>query len=144
MKTNQELTVLLVDDDDIEAEDVERTLQKVRLNAKFVRARDGVEGLEMLRGTSGKCEVDRPCIILLDIKMPRMNGIEFLEELRNDPKLSSLVVFMLTTSDSRDDIASAYEHNVAGYIVKSASLDEYSMKLQSVVSTYRSAVEFAV
>jgi CheY-like chemotaxis protein len=83
-----------------------------------VEAAHGIEALEFLRGEAGREKVQSPCLILLDLKMPRMGGIEFLEVLRSDPALRRLVVFVMTTSSNEEDRLQAYDRNVAGYIVK--------------------------
>ncbi|CCQ74321.1 response regulator [Magnetospira sp. QH-2] len=113
------VTVLLVDDDEVDVEGVKRAFAEHKIANPVRVARDGVEGLEILRGTNGQVMLDRPYLILLDINMPRMNGFEFLEALRADPDLKQSVVFMLTTSATDEDRARAYDQNIAGYIVKS-------------------------
>ena len=112
------LHILLVDDDDVDVMNVQRAFKKNNiLNPLFI-AHDGMEALELLRrdGPGGMPKERR--LILLDLKMPRMNGMEFLRELRNDPELRSLTVIVLTTSDDERDKVEAYNLNVAGYIVK--------------------------
>ncbi|WP_337997079.1 response regulator [Oleispirillum naphthae] len=109
------VTLLLVEDDDVDAMGVERALKKRRIANPLIRARDGIEALEFLRGD----KVERPFLILLDLNMPRMGGLEFIRTLRADPDLSDAVVFVLTTSKSDEDMAAAYRAHVAGYIVKS-------------------------
>lgn len=115
MKDNiKEVTLFLIEDDDIDAMAVERSLQKQKIVNPIVRAYDGLQALEMLRAG----QVAKPCTILLDIQMPRMNGLEFLAELRADENLADTVVFILTTSKDEQDIISSYHHHVAGYFVK--------------------------
>lgn len=111
----EDVCILLIDDDDIDVELITRGFRKKRIANRILRARDGVEGLEML-STPGR--VPAPYLILLDINMPRMNGHEFLDRLRADPSLHDAIVFMLTTSDADRDKVQAYARNVAGYIVK--------------------------
>jgi CheY-like chemotaxis protein len=82
-------------------------------------AHNGLEALEILRGNNGSPPLARPNVVLLDLHMPQMNGIEFLEAVRADPTLSDLVIFVLTTSDAPEDKAQAYRHHVAGYVLKS-------------------------
>ena len=115
----QTVQILLVEDDDIDAEAVRRAFTKQRIANPIVHARDGVEALEVLRGENGKEKLLRPYMILLDLNMPRMNGIEFLKELRGDSDLHDSVVFVLTTSDADRDKLSAYEQHIAGYLIKS-------------------------
>ncbi|AZQ09158.1 response regulator [Shewanella khirikhana] len=118
----QQAVLFLVDDDDVDYMAVERAMQKMRLLNPLVRARDGQTALDMLK--SG--EVQGAFIILLDLNMPRMNGLEFLAALRADPHLSSSVVFVLTTSRSDEDKVAAYSFNVAGYLVKHNINEEFS------------------
>lgn len=106
--------ILLVEDDDIDAMSVERSLKKMRLLNPLIRATDGAEALELLQ--SGK--VSKPYIILLDINLPKMNGLEFLKKLREDKTLKDSIVFVLTTSSTEEEITAAYRNHVAGYIVK--------------------------
>lgn len=114
-----EVSILLVEDDDIDAEAIGRAFVKSKIANPIYRARDGIEALSMLRGTDGQQRLSRPYIILLDLKMPRMNGLSFLDELRIDEDLRNSVVFVLTTSSAEQDMVAAYEKFVAGYIVKS-------------------------
>lgn len=112
----RDATILLVEDDDIDAEGVARALKKLKLPNPLVRACNGNEGLALLRDSNA---VARPYIILLDINMPCMNGLEMLAALRKAQTLATSIVFMLTTSNTEKDKIAAYEHQVAGYIVKS-------------------------
>ena len=121
----KQASILLVEDDDVDAMGVDRALKKLRLANPMVRARDGIEALELLR--SG--EVPSPYIILLDLNMPRMGGLEFLEQLRNDRQLHKSVVFVLTTSKRDQEIAAAYEKNIAGYIVKTTLNEDFDQLL---------------
>lgn len=107
-------TILLVEDDDIDAMCVQRAFQKLKIGNPIVRAKDGVEALDLLKEDS----VSRPFLILLDLNMPRMGGLEMLEELRNTPQLKNNVVFVLTTSKDDEDKFAAYDKNIAGYILK--------------------------
>ncbi|MBU0800346.1 MAG: response regulator [Alphaproteobacteria bacterium] len=111
---NKCITVLLVDDDNIDVMGIKRAFDKLKIKNPIVVARDGVEALEKLRNG----EVPRPYLILLDLNMPRMNGIEFLDVLREDKELRDSIVFILTTSKAEQDKWSAYQRNIAGYIVK--------------------------
>ena len=85
----------------------------------------------------------RPDLILLDLNMPRMNGLEMLAELRNDPVLSSAVVFVLTTSKADEDIVVAYQQHVAGYIVKSQVGDGF-LRIMGMLDHYWRVVELPV
>lgn len=107
-------TILLVEDDDIDAKMVERAFNKLRIANPIIRATDGVMALEFLRNGTVIC----PYIILLDLNMPKMGGLELLEELRSDERLKDSIVFVLTTSKDDEDKIAAYNKNIAGYIVK--------------------------
>ncbi|MDH5632555.1 MAG: response regulator [Gammaproteobacteria bacterium] len=117
--------IMLVEDDVVDVMTVKRAFKKVGINNPMYVANDGLVALEMLRGTSTAKINERPKIVLLDLNMPRMSGLEFLEELRKDPDLKSIVVFVLTTSRDHRDREEAYNHNVAGYIVKPVEQAEF-------------------
>ena len=129
------VNVLLVDDDTVDRKAVRRAFTKARLANPITEAVDGVAALEILRGTDETPPLDRPFIILLDVNMPRMNGLEFLAEIRQDEKLKDSVVFMLTTSADDQDRLAAYDHHVAGYIVKSAVGQDF-MKVVTMLDAY--------
>lgn len=112
------VTLLLVDDDQVDVRGVTRALRKKGIDNPIVVARNGLEALDMLRGENNQAKIQKPFLILLDINMPQMNGLELLETLRSDRNLSDSIVFMLTTSDDERDKLAAYTHHVAGYILK--------------------------
>ncbi len=114
----QILNVLLVDDDEVDVETVQRSFAEHGLDNPITVANDGETALAILRGANGHQPLPRPYVVLLDINMPRMTGIELLNELRADPDIADSVVFMLTTSDSPSDRDAAYAQRVAGYMVK--------------------------
>lgn len=134
---DQTLNILLVEDDDVSAESVIRSLRKHEVNWPVVVAEDGRMALDILRADN----IAKPHLILLDLNMPRMNGFEFLQALRVDPKLRGSVVFILTTSDSDADRARAYQEQIAGYLVKSTVGPQFS-KLARLLVDYRAAVTF--
>jgi CheY-like chemotaxis protein len=119
------VTLLIVEDDEIDLMGIKRALKELRIKNPTIRAKDGVEALEILRGENGHEKLQKPYIILLDLNMPRMDGVQFLQAIRDDEALKKSVVFVLTTSDTDEDITSAYTHNVAGYIVKSDAKDSF-------------------
>lgn len=109
------VTVLLVEDNEIDVMGVQRAFRQLEFPVPIVVASDGIQAFSLLR--DGK-SVPKPYIILLDLNMPRMNGIEFLDELRRDESLGQSIVFVLTTSKDPYDLEKAYRRNIAGYIVK--------------------------
>ena len=109
------LNILLVDDDEVDVMNVQRAFKKANITNPVYVAGNGIEALEMLRGDSMP---HQRRIVLLDINMPKMNGIEFLREVRRDPALRSLCVVVLTTSNEDRDRIEAYQLNVAGYLLK--------------------------
>jgi CheY-like chemotaxis protein len=127
---------LIVDDDAVDIMAIQRAIKKLKLANPILVAKDGIEALEIIRGEAGYERPMPPFIVMLDLNMPRMNGQEFLDQLRKDEALRSVVVFVWSSSDSPSDIDASYDHNVAGYIVKEngeetfkralSMLDEYS------------------
>ena len=110
MKKN---TIMLVEDDELDVISVQRSLKKLDLPYVLHTAFNGVEALELLRGMD-----PLPDILLLDLNMPRMNGIEFLKVLREDPRLKAIRVFIMTTSGEQADRNATEKLGVAGYLVK--------------------------
>ena len=139
MSTNA-VTVLLVEDDEIDAEAIDRAFKRAKIANPIVNVTDGIEALNTLRGTEGKEALRRPYVILLDLNMPRMNGIEFLQELREDESLHDSVVFVLTTSDDDRDKVAAYKKQVAGYMIKSKAGEDF-MQLIGMLDHYWRVVE---
>lgn len=119
----RQFSILHVEDDIVDSMVVERILKKKNISSKLYKAKNGVEALDLLRGKNG--EGINPEIILLDLNMPKMNGLEFLRELREDPTLKSIKVFVLTTSDDENDKKTAYKYNVSGYIIKPINATEF-------------------
>ena len=117
--TKNEVKLLLVEDDEVDVIGVRKALKRLRIANPVFHAYDGVEGLDYLRGTNGKEKLESPYIILLDLNMPRMGGLEFLREIRKDPDLCKAIVFVMTTSSDVRDVYAAYDNNIAGYVVKS-------------------------
>ena len=138
--TSKSLNILLVEDDDGDAKAVRRAFQKVKIANPIIRAVDGVEALDMLRGTDGKAKPPSPYILLVDLNMPRMNGIQLVKALREDETLRQAIVFMLTTSKREEDKIAAYDLNVAGYIVKETAGQDF-LNLVSLVDCYWRIVE---
>ncbi len=106
--------VLLVEDDSIDAMTVRRAFKDLKLTNRLVHCLNGEEALAYLRDTQN----EEPCVILLDLNMPRMNGTEFLKVAKSDPQLKTLPVIVLTTSNEERDVVESFRLSVAGYIIK--------------------------
>jgi CheY-like chemotaxis protein len=131
------LNILLVEDDQVDVMNVRRAFEKNRIANPLFVAGDGVEALEMLRDDT----VPRNRrMILLDLNMPRMNGLEFLRELRNEPALQHTPVVVLTTSNDDRDKVEAYNLNVAGYLVKPVTFINF-VELMAALNKYWALVE---
>ena len=115
MFTTENVKILHVEDDDIDADGLHRAFKKQKISNPIVRVQNGAEALARL----DEDDMQQPYVILLDLNMPKMGGIEFLQALRNKPCHKSAVVFVLTTSNAPEDLAAAYQMHVAGYFVKS-------------------------
>ena len=128
MKKN---TILLVEDDELDIISVQRTLQKLDIDYEFHTAYNGKDALAMLAGP-GKTFM--PDVILLDLNMPKMNGIEFLKVLRNDPALKNIKVFIMTTSAEPVDRATTEQLGISGYIIKPLNYQDNTKRADSMDS----------
>ncbi|HEU5463631.1 MAG TPA: response regulator [Candidatus Binatia bacterium] len=135
--SNPSLNILLVEDDEVDVMNVRRAFDKNHITNPLFVASNGLEGLEKLR--SGEVPQGRR-IVLLDLNMPKMNGIEFLRELRSDPALAPTPVVVLTTSNNDRDKIDAFNLNVAGYLVKPVTFAEFS-ELMVTLNKYWTLVE---
>lgn len=134
---NSSLNILLVEDDEVDVMNVKRAFDRNHITNPLFVAGNGLEGLEKLR--SGEVPQGRR-IVLLDLNMPKMNGIEFLRELRSDPALAPTPVVVLTTSNNDRDKIDAFNLNVAGYLVKPVTFAEFS-ELMVTLNKYWTLVE---
>lgn len=115
------VNILLVEDDEVDVMNVKRAFTKNNIKNPLFIAGNGVEALEMLEDKI----IPLPKIIILDINMPKMNGIEFLKELRANERLKNISVFVMTTSNEDSDKINAYNLNIAGYILKPLSFEKF-------------------
>ncbi|MCX6185990.1 MAG: response regulator [Bacteroidetes bacterium] len=129
---NDPITILLVEDDEVDIINVKRAFKKNEIENQLLLANNGIEALKLLHSLSSS---QLPQVILLDINMPMMNGIEFLCELRKDERLKHISVFVMTTSNEDSDKIEAYGYNVAGYILKPLSFDKF-------IDTINKLIEF--
>src|ERR1700684_1292262 len=132
--------LLHVEDDDLCIMGLVRAFKKGKIANPVSFAHDGVDALEMLRGTNGRERFPRPYMILLDLNMPRMGGIEFLQALRQDDELRTSVVFIMTTSNADQDKVDAYNLGVAGYILKTNPANAF-LQATALFGTYWRVVE---
>ncbi len=130
-----DVAVLLVDDNDFDVKRVLRGFEKLGDTRAVKRARDGIEALEILRGEADSEKSTGPMVVMLDLNMPRMGGLEFLDEVRNDEQLCSTPVFVVTTSDFHQDIKAAHSRMISGYFVKPDTSDEM-INVLKILSEY--------
>ena len=122
------INILLVEDDEVDVMNVRRAFKKNKITNPLYTAENGLEAISLLRSQDGnraKIPAERR-LILLDLNMPKMSGLEFLHELRADPKLKATPVIVLTTSDEDKDRVEAYNLNVAGYILKPVTFSNFA------------------
>lgn len=137
MPADRTTNILLVEDDEVDVMNVKRALRKNNIASSLYVAANGLEALSML----GRNEAQLPVIpverrlILLDLNMPKMGGIEFLQELRADPSLRLTPVVILTTSDREQDRVEAYNLNVAGYLLKPVTFHAF-IELMATLNLY--------
>jgi CheY-like chemotaxis protein len=144
MIENFMLNILLVEDDEVDVMTVQRAFKRGNINNPLYLASNGLEALAMLRDTPGQPSVipiERR-LILLDLNMPKMNGLEFLHELRADAALNHIPVVVLTTSNEEQDRVQAYDLNVAGYILKPVTFSIF-VELMVTLNKYWTLCEMA-
>jgi CheY-like chemotaxis protein len=120
--------ILLVEDDNVDVMTVKRALKDLDITNQLVSTANGEEALEYLKNNGNK----KPCIILLDLNMPKMNGIEFLQIVKADDTLKKIPVIVLTTSSQQQDIVESFELSVAGYVVKSVDYAEFTESISTI------------
>lgn len=137
--TGGAVTLLLVEDDDVDAMAMTRAFRGAKIANPILRVKDGVDAMAVMKDKDGPLK-GKPFMLLVDINMPRMNGIELLTTIRADPDLRQTVSFMFTTSKREEDKMAAYELNVAGYILKDRSGEDF-LKVTSMLDHYWRVVE---
>ncbi|MFB9052774.1 response regulator [Formosa undariae] len=125
MKT---LKILLIEDDMIEVMKLNRAISSLELPHKIIEANNGEDALNLLAQKD-----NIPDIILLDLNMPKINGIEFLGILKNDPTLKYVPTIILTTSSNQRDLLACYEIGIAGYVLKPLKYEEYVSKIEKLL-----------
>ncbi len=133
--------IMLVEDDSIDVKAFQRAMTKLKISNPVTVARDGVEGWEHLQECVANGGEDTPSLVILDINMPRMNGLELLTKIRQDQNLRHLIVFVLTTSNDEKDKFEAFNMNVAGYMLKSDMGNSF-IRAVELIDSYWRVVEF--
>lgn len=126
MTDNKLVNILVAEDDEVDVMNIKRAFKKNNMKNPVFYAKDGLEAWNILQGKDGHDSIiPAPKVLLLDVNMPKMNGLELLEKIRGDENLKSLSVFMLTTSDDDSDKLRAHNLNVAGYIIKPVNFEKF-------------------
>ena len=126
--------ILLVEDDPKDAELTVAALQAANLNNEIIPLHDGQEALDFLRRQGGYQDrvTPNPAVVLLDVKLPRVSGLEVLEQIKSDPSLSDTPVVMLTSSREESDLVASYDLGVNGFVVKPFGLDAMFDAMKSI------------
>ena len=120
--------ILLIEDDDGDVMTVNRALRDLKVTNQLVPIGDGEEAIEYLRDESAT----KPCIVLLDLNMPKMDGAEFLKIVKADKALNKIPVVILTTSNSDRDVIESFELGAAGYMVKSVDYEKFVETIRAI------------
>ena len=121
-------SILLIEDDNVDVMTVERVFRDLKIANQLVSTSNGEQALEYLRTNGNK----KPCVILLDLNMPKMNGTEFLKIVKTDEALKKIPVVVLTTSSQQQDVVESFKLNVAGYMVKSADYAKFIETIRTI------------
>ncbi|WP_445382587.1 response regulator [Robiginitalea sp. IMCC43444] len=121
------MNLLLIEDDAIETMKFQRVLTKLQIPHELREAKNGEEALDLLENEP------LPDLILLDLNMPRMNGIEFLKRLKEHEQIKFLPTIILTTSENREDLLECYKIGIAGYVIKPLKFEDYEARIKTVL-----------
>jgi len=130
---------MIVDDDEVCVMAAKRALKNLELEGRSTFAKNGLEALDALEQSLTPSGVLPPTIIVLDLNMPKMSGLEFLERIQHEPAYQTAVVFVLTSSAAKSDIDNAYRYNIAGYMLKNSPIDSIADAMQ-MLKTYSELV----
>ena len=122
--------ILLVEDDSVDVMTVKRAFKELEVTNPLVSTGDGEEALEYLQNETAT----KPCVILLDLNMPRMSGIEFMKIAKADESLKTIPIIVFTTSNTEQDIAKSFELGAAGYMVKSVDYSKFIETIKTIDS----------
>ncbi|MFD2542786.1 response regulator [Lacinutrix gracilariae] len=125
----KKLKILLIEDDMIEIMKLNRTISTLKLDHTIIEANNGEDALQLLEQKD-----NLPDIILLDLNMPKINGIEFLKILKNDDILRYIPTIILTTSNNQRDLLECYKTGVAGYVIKPLKYEDYVSKIEKLLA----------
>ncbi|HXK56041.1 MAG: response regulator [Gammaproteobacteria bacterium] len=131
---DSDIGILLIEDDRVDIMTVQRAFRKNNVGNPLYIARTGVEALGMLKGVGHEKINPPPGLILLDLNLPRMSGIEFLEKMRSDPELRKIRIIVLTSSNEPRDREAAFKYEVDDYIVKPHSFEEFNRVIATVLA----------
>lgn len=120
--------ILVVEDDQVDTITVIRALNEIQVTNPLVHVENGEEALDYLQDS----KTEKPCIILLDLNMPIMNGIEFLQAVKNDKQLKRIPVVVLTTSEEQQDKLNSFELGIAGYMSKPVDYRQFVDVIRSI------------
>ena len=123
------LNILLIEDDMIEVMKLSRAKKSLQLDHNIIEANNGEEALQILEDKS-----NLPDIILLDLNMPKISGIEFLKILKSDDRLRYIPTIILTTSSNQRDLLECYKIGIAGYVLKPLKYEDYVSKIEKLLS----------
>lgn len=135
MSTQSAVEILLVEDDPQDLELALRSLRKANLASRIEVARDGAEALEFLfceGAYAGRQIEDVPKVVLLDLKLPKVDGLEVLQRIRSDPRTKTIPVVVLTSSKEQRDVIESYRLGVNSYVVKPVSFDQFASSVQQL------------
>ncbi|MBB6017621.1 response regulator [Deinococcus radiopugnans] len=138
----RQVEILLVEDSEPDILLTLEAFEEARVPNRLHVARDGVEALRFLRSEGEYADAPRPDLILLDINMPRKNGLEVLREIKADPALGSIPVLMLTTSQADDDVRHSYERHASGYMVKPVGFENFLHAIRAFEDFWLTFVRF--
>ena len=136
------IEILLVEDNEPDVLLTLEAFEEASVPNRLHVARDGVEALQFLRREGPHKDAPRPDVILMDINMPRKNGLEVLDELKADPGLACIPVVMLTTSQAEDDVRSSYQRHASGYVVKPVGFENFLSAMKAFESFWLTFVRF--
>jgi two-component system, chemotaxis family, response regulator Rcp1 len=137
-KSYQPIEILLVEDNPGDVRLIQEVMKEGKVLNNLTVARDGVDAKAILESENRK----KPDMILLDLNLPRKNGLELLTEIKTNPKLKRIPVIVLSTSSAENDIASSYDLHANAYLTKPVELDEFILTVQSIEKFWLSVVKY--